>query len=50
MMKKLLCAQDATPGYTCYLSKNTVLIKMSDFFEMLKKTEDPKAAVKHLEK
>ena len=27
-------ARGATPGYTCFLSKNTVLKKLNDLFEM----------------
>ena len=29
--------QGATAGYTCYLSRIAVLMKLSDFYEMLKK-------------
>ena len=43
-------AQGATAGYTCYLSRNTVLKKFSDLYEMLKRAEDPRDAVKHQEK
>ena len=29
--------QDATPGYTCYLSRNTVSKKLSNFYEMMER-------------
>ena len=43
-------AQGATPGYTCCLSRNMVLKKLTDLYEMLKRVEEPKAVVKHQEK
>ena len=42
--------QVATPGYICYLSRNTVLEKLGDLYDMLKRAEDPKADVKHQER
>ena len=43
-------AQGAIPGYTCYLSGNKVLKKLSDVYNMLKRAKDPKPAAKHQEK
>ena len=43
-------AKGATVGYTCYVSRKTVLKRLSDLYEMLKKAEDPKAATKHHDK
>ena len=45
-----MVAQSATSGYTCCLSRNRVLKKFSDLYEMLKRAEDPKSVVKHQEK
>jgi len=40
----------ATPGYTCYMSRKTVLKKLTDLYDMLKKAEDAKSAQSHREK
>ena len=39
MWKKV--ADDASPSYTCYVSRNTVRKKRSNLYQMLKKARDP---------
>ena len=44
-------ADGATSGYTCYMRQKTVLTRLNDFYEMLKRAEDPKFGGKsHREK
>ena len=43
-------ADGATSGYTCYGSRKTVLKRLNDLYELLKRAEDPKSARSHREK
>ena len=43
-------ADGATSGYTCNINRKTVLKKLNDLYEMLKRAEDPKCARSHREK
>ena len=40
----------AASDYICYMSQNTVLKRLNDLYEMLKRVEDPKSARSHREK
>ena len=42
-------AHGATSGYTCYVSQKTVLKRLNDLYELLKRAEDPKSARTHRE-
>ena len=41
---------EATSCYTCNMSRKTVLKRLNDLYEMLKRAEDPKSARSHREK
>ena len=45
-----IVADGATSGYTSYTSRKTVLKRLNDLYEMLKRAEDPKSARSHREK
>ena len=43
-------ADGATSGYTCYMSQKTILKRLNDICETLKRAKDPMSARSHCEK
>ena len=48
--KVIAVGKEVADGYTCYLSRKTLLKRLNDLYELLKRAEDPKSARSHREK